>query len=118
MTRWTTTLVLLGAAVAPLSAQVPSGTNCTLAANSYAGSGIPTDNSMCAVFGNVTLEALALGVTALAANADTRIILSGSVWLRLHFQVGPRRPQDSPGHIDGDRDCGCCWWRRDPLGNH
>ena len=67
---------------------------------------------------SVTLQGLAVGATALAANADTRSILSGSGWLRLHFQVGSCRPQDSPGHIDGDRDCRRGWRRRDALGNH
>ena len=63
-------------------------------------------------------EALALDVTALAALVDTRCILSGSGWLRLHFQVDPCRPQDSPGHIDRDRDRRRRWRKRNALGNH
>ncbi len=66
----------------------------------------------------VTLRGFAVGATALAANADPRNTLSGSGWLRLHFQVGSCRPQDSPGNNDGDHDCRRGWRKRDALGKH
>ncbi|MDB5266846.1 MAG: hypothetical protein JWN89_661 [Parcubacteria group bacterium] len=45
----------MAALAGPLQAQVPYGTNCTLPANSFGGSGIPTNNVMCSVLNGVQL---------------------------------------------------------------
>ncbi len=55
--RSTAGVVALAALVmaAPMMAQTPVGSACSLPANSFGGSGIPTDNSFCSVLDGVTL---------------------------------------------------------------
>jgi PEP-CTERM motif len=48
-------LSIISASVASAQAVAPAGALCTLAPDSYGGSGIPTDRSMCSTFGLVTI---------------------------------------------------------------
>ena len=48
-------VVLMAFTASGAQAQVPFGTNCTLPANSFGGSGIPTNNVMCSVLNGVQL---------------------------------------------------------------
>ncbi|MES2214335.1 MAG: hypothetical protein V4465_03055, partial [Patescibacteria group bacterium] len=64
MRRITSTLLTLAfmtIGAGSLEAQVPFGTNCTLPANSFGGSGIPTNNVMCSALNGVQLGVSATG---------------------------------------------------------
>jgi PEP-CTERM motif-containing protein len=91
--------VVLGSAAA--SAQNPIGTACVMPANSFGGSGIPTDHSFCSIIGNDTLALSATG--RYASPAPTTADL-GIFFAALGNSSGAPFPKTDAGFATWDFD--------------